>query len=168
MIEFLKIFAYISSGIALATSAIFGVGMAFVAKSKNANQFKSEKGLTPRAFGVCAPQIQICRVSSVIFLVLYWISASTGSLAEYQRVCDEISKICEKLNVAWFIFAFFCVILGLLTGILDKSERKREENNKNPPSKSLETPLSVLNQLRTSAFIMGAVYLIIAIFLGGV
>ena len=136
MIKFFSVMINISTIIAMIASAVFVVGILF--KSKSISNVE--------VFNTCNNQIKVCRISSVIFAVLYWFTVSGLSTKECLEGYTNLSTTCSRLGCIWIAFAFLNVIVSVILGIL---KRGKEE-------------LEGMGKLRKSNFVMGAILLIIA------
>lgn len=129
----------VSTALALIASLVFFVGTLF------------ESGLTATAeiFNVCDNQIRICKISSIVFVVLYWFAVSGLPQAECLAGYAKLSAVCFTIGRIWIIFAFVNVVFSMFLGILKRGGSE----------------LAIMGKLRTSCFIMGAVFLVIAFLL---
>ncbi|MBR5020036.1 MAG: hypothetical protein IKY17_00260 [Oscillospiraceae bacterium] len=139
MIKFFAIFANISSWLAIAASLIFYVGI--IGRSRHLTNSKT--------FCNCSAQLQSCRVSSVVFMLLAWFLASGGTRSEAVAGYAALSRTCSRLGYIWVVFAFINILLSLILSIMGRSS----------------SDLEITKELRRPGFIMGAVFLTLSFIL---
>ena len=139
MIEFFSFMIKVSTIMALVTSAIVILGLLL----------KSQTFTEPTVLDNCNEQIKICRISSIVFLVLSWFIVSGQTTVECLAGYSQLSDRCLELGFIWIIFAFVNVCISILLGIM-----KRPKSN-----------LDIIAKMRRSAFLMGGIYLIISVLL---
>ena len=100
-------------------------------------------------FDTCNNQIKVCRMASVVFAVLYWFVVSGLSTDKCLAGYARLSTTCSKVGTIWIVFAFVNVVISVILGI---SKRGKNE-------------LKIMENLRKSSFIMGAVFLAISFIL---
>lgn len=136
MVNFFFVMTIASTIIAMIVSVVFFVGILFESQSV------SDKDV----FNTCNNQMKVCRVSSVIFAILYWFVVSGLQTEECLEGYQKLSTICLRLGYIWITLAFVNVIISIILGIL---ERGKDE-------------LEIMGKLCKSGFMMGASFLVIA------
>lgn len=139
MIKFFSVMENVSTIIAMVASAVFLIGILFGSKSIS----------NVEVINTCNNQTKVCRISSVIFAVLYWFAVSGLPTEECLEGYANLSATCSRLGCIWIVFAFVNVIVSVILGIL---KRGKEE-------------LEIMGKLRKSNFVMGAIFLVIAFIL---
>lgn len=139
MINFFSVMAIVSTIIAMIVSAVFLAGILL----------KSNSISSVEVFNTCNNQTKVCRISSVIFVILYWFAVSGLSTEECLKGYANLSAICSCLGCIWIVFAFINVIVSVIFGILKKGKDE----------------LEIMGKLRKSNFVMGAIFLVIAFIL---
>lgn len=139
MIKFFYVMANVSTIIAMIVSVVFLGGILFRSKSIS----------NVEVFNTCNSQIKVCKVSSVIFTILYWFVVSGLPTEECLEGYANLSATLSRLGCIWIVFSFVNVIVSVILGIL---KRRKEE-------------LEILGKLRKSNFVMGAIFLVIAFIL---
>lgn len=136
MVDFFFVMTIVSTIIAIIASVVFFVGILF----------ESQTVSNRDVFSTCNRQIKVCRVSSVIFAILYWFVVSGLQAEECLEGYKQLSTICLRLGYIWIVFAFVNVIINIILGI---TERGKDE-------------LEIMRKLCKSGFMMGASFLVIA------
>jgi len=136
MVNFFSAMIHVTTILSMAATGIFYIGILF----------KSSSFTNPEVFSVCNNQIKICRVSIVIFSLLYWFVVSGLPSSECLIRYQNLSAICSRLGSAWIIFAFLNIVISIILGI---QKRGADE-------------IATMSKLRNSSFIMGAILLMFA------
>lgn len=136
MIKFFFVMITASTVIAMIASVLFFVGILL----------RSQSISNIDVFNTCNSQIKVCRVSSVIFAILYWFVISGLPTKECLEGYANLSATCSRLGCIWIVFAFVNVIISVILGIL---KRGKDE-------------LEIMGKLRKSNFVIGAIFLVIA------
>lgn len=139
MLPFFTAMIFASTIIAMIASVVFFVGI-FV---------KSKAISKPETFETCNNQIKVCRISSIVFTVLFWFIASGLPTEECIVKYVNLSRLCAIIGSVWIAFALVNVIISIIL-----SFTKREEG-----------AMEIMKKLRKSSFVMGAVNLVIAFIL---
>lgn len=139
MIKFFTTFANISSYLAIAASLVFYIGI--IAKSRNLANADT--------YNNCSSQLKSCRVSSVVFTLLAWFVASGGTREEAIEAYIALSGTCSSLGYVWIVFAFISILLSLFLAIARRGSSE----------------LEIMKNLKSSGFVMGAVFLILSFLL---
>lgn len=139
MISFFSVMTIISTVVALITSIIFAIGILV----------RSQTVTDSDVFNTCNNQMKICRIFSVVLIVLSWFVISGFPEGECLAGYEKLSVMCSELGRVWIIAALVNIVLSILFGIL-----KREKDD-----------LEIMGKLRKSSFFMGAIFLIISFIL---
>jgi len=139
MIKFFSVMTNVSTIIALLASVVFFIGILI----------KSQAVSDVDTFKNCDNQIKVCRISSIVFVFIYWFLVSGLPTRECIEGYNEISATCARLGCIWIVFAFVNVVISIIFGIL---KRGKDE-------------LEIMGKLRKSNFVMGAIFLVLAFIL---
>lgn len=139
MEKFFYIMINVSTIVALITTILFVLGILFKIRSVS----------TLDVFTTCNIQIKACRVSSVVFVILYWFLVSGLPTSECLEGYKALSSICSIWGCVWIVLAFVNVAISIILGI---SKRGRDE-------------LEMMRKMRKSNFVMGAIFLVIGFLL---
>ena len=139
MEKFFYIMINVSTIVALITTILFVLGILFKIRSVS----------TLDVFTTCNIQIKACRVSSVVFAILYWFLVSGLPTSECLEGYKALSSICSIWGCVWIVLAFVNVAISIILGI---SKRGRDE-------------LEMMRKMRKSNFVMGAIFLVIGFLL---
>lgn len=139
MVSFFSIMIDISTVIAMVVSVVFFAGILF----------RCQTASDAETFKTCNNQMRVCKISSVIFAILYWFVVSGLPQEECLKAYEELSATCFRWGRIWIIFAFVSVVISIILGI---SKRGKDE-------------LEIMRELKKSSFVMGTFFLIIAFIL---
>lgn len=139
MISFFFIMIHVSTIIAMVASLVFFVGVFF----------ENRPTSNIEVFNTCNNQVKVCRVASLIFVVLYWFVVSGLSTEECLEGYSKLSTACSILGRIWIVLAFVNIVISVIIII---SERGKDE-------------MEIMGKLRKSDFVMGAFFLVIAFIL---
>lgn len=136
MVNFFSAMIYITTILAMVATGVFYIGILF----------RSASLTNPEVFSICNNQIKVCRVSSVVFSVLYWFVVSGLPSSECLIRYQNLSAICSRLGCVWVIFAFVSIVISIILGI---QKRGKDE-------------VITMSKLRNSSFVMGAILIMVA------
>ena len=139
MLSFFSVMIYVSTFIAMTAFVIFFIGVLFNISSI------TDAGI----FYTCKNQIKVCQIASAVFALLYWFVVSGLSTEKFLAGYTRLSATCFIVGIIWIIFAFVNVVISIILGLSKKG------NNE----------LEIMENLRKSSFIMGAVFLAISFIL---
>ena len=127
MISFFSVMIYVTSIIAIVVTLVFYAGI--LLRNKNISN--------GQVYTSCSTQLKTCKVSSVVFAVVYWFCVS------------GLSKVCSRFGCIWIVFAVVNIALSIVMAITNKD---------------LEA-MTTMGKLRTSCFSMGIIFLVFSIVL---
>lgn len=128
-----------STIIALVTSIVFFIGILF----------ESQAISNTETYFMCDNQIKTCRIASIVFSGLYWFYVSGMASKDCLKGYANLSGVCSRWGSIWIIFAFINIVVSIFLGI---TKRRKGE-------------MEIMDKLRKSSFLMGAVFLIISFIL---
>ena len=134
MISFFSVMIYVTSIIAIVVTLVFYAGI--LLRNKNISN--------GQVYTSCSTQLKTCKVSSVVFAVVYWFCVSGLSKKECLKGYAALSKVCSRFGCIWIVFA-----LSIVMAITNKD---------------LEA-MTTMGKLRTSCFSMGIIFLVFSIVL---
>lgn len=140
MAGFFSAMIYITTILAMAATGVFYVGILL----------RNESLASEKVFSACDVQIKVCKISSVVFSVLYWFVASGFPSIECLVGYQNLSVICSRLGQIWIVLAFVSIVISIIL-IIQKEGKPGE--------------VKTMSKLRNSSFIMGAILLVLAFIL---
>lgn len=139
MTIFFSIMIYISTIISYLVTGLFMVGI--VIKAKGIGDLET--------YNNCNIQLKICKIASFVFAVLYWLIVSGVAQEECLKGYKTLSNTCGRLGCIWIIFAIINIVLSIYLSI---TKRGKEE-------------ITIMSRLRSSSFLMGAIFIVISFLL---
>ena len=119
MISFFSVMIYVTSIIAIVVTLVFYAGILMSNKNISSGQ----------VYTSCSAQLKTCKVSSVVFVLVYWFCVSGLSKKECLKGYAALSKVCSRSNdnngkIKIFLFfdgnnfpgIFSCFKGGLING----------------------------------------------------
>ena len=100
-------------------------------------------------FAICNNQIKICRIASLVFVVLYWFIVSGMTKEECLKEYSKLSSICSVFGCIWIVFFIINIVFGIILAI----SKKGKDNT------------AMLGKMRKSNIVMGVLLLVIAFLL---
>lgn len=91
-------------------------------------------------------QLKTCRISSIVFAVVYWFCVSGLTKSECLEGYAALSKICSRYGCIWIVFAVLNIALSIAMAIAGKDSEA----------------MTTMGKLRTSCIWMGIVFLVIS------
>ena len=134
MIDFFSVMINVTSIIAMVVTLVFYGGIVV----------SSNKISSSQVYASCRAQLKACKVSSVVFAVVYWFCVSGLTKKECLEGYDTLSKICSRYGCLWIVFAVLNIALSLIMAIAKKDSEA----------------LTTMGKLRTSCIWMGVIFLI--------
>ncbi len=134
MIVFFSVMFHVTSIIAMVVTLIFYVGIMLSNKSIFSGQ----------AYISCRAQLKTCKVTSLIFVAVYWFCVSGLSKKECLEGYAILSKTCLRFGCIWIIFAVLNIVLSIIMAITEKDSEA----------------MFTMGKLRTSCFCMGTIFLV--------
>ena len=139
MISFFSVMIYVTSIIAIVVTLVFYAGI--LLRNKNISN--------GQVYTSCSTQLKTCKVSSVVFAVVYWFCVSGLSKKECLKGYAALSKVCSRFGCIWIVFAVVNIAPSIVMAITNKD---------------LEA-MTTMGKLRTSCFSMGIIFLVFSIVL---
>lgn len=136
MTTFFSWMIYVTNIISMLATIIFFVG-AITNNSKISGK---------ETFANCNSQIKLCRIASLVFVVLYWFIVSGMTKEECLEGYSKLSSICSVFGCIWVIFFIINIIVSI---ILALSKKGRDS-------------MATLGKMRKSNIIMGVLFLVVA------
>lgn len=100
-------------------------------------------------FTSCNNQIKICKIASLVFVVLYWFIVSGMTKEECLEGYSKLSSICSVFGCIWIVFFIINIIVSI---ILALSKKGRDST-------------AILGKMRKSNIVMGVLFLVVAFLL---
>ena len=139
MISFFSVMIYVTSIIAIVVTLVFYAGILMSNKNISSGQ----------VYTSCSTQLKTCKVSSVVFVLVYWFCVSGLSKKECLKGYAALSKVCSRFGCIWIVFAVVNIALSIVMAITNKD---------------LEA-MTTMGKLRTSCFSMGIIFLVFSVVL---
>ena len=136
MISFFSVMIHITSIIAMVVTLIFYAGILFSNKNISSGQ----------VYASCSTQMKTCKVTSIVFAVVYWFCVSGLSKKECLEGYAALSKVCSRVGCIWIVFAVANIVLSIFTAIAKKDSEA----------------MTTMGELRSSCFLMGIIFLVIS------
>ena len=133
MISFFSVMINITSIIAMIVTLIFYGGIILDNNISSGQVYAS-----------CSTQLKTCKISSIVFAVVYWFCVSGLTKKECLEGYVALSKTCSRYGCIWIVFAVLNIVLSIVMAIARKD------------SEAIET----MGKLRTSCVWMGVIFLI--------
>lgn len=127
---------YVTSGVAFAVTFLFYGGI--LINNKNISSIQT--------FESCSDQLKTCKITSGIFVLLYWFVVSGMSKSKCLEGYAKLSSTCSRLGCIWIVIAVINIILSIYMGITKKNTEA----------------IATMNKLRSSSFLMGTIFLIVS------
>ena len=135
MISFFSVMIYVTSIIAIVVTLVFYAGILMSNKNISSGQ----------VYTSCSAQLKTCKVSSVVFVLVYWFCVSGLSKKECLKGYAALSKVCSRFGCIWIVFAVVNIALSIVMTI----------------TKAMTT----MGKLRSSCFLMGIIFLVFSVVL---
>ena len=97
----------------------------------------------------CSAQLKTCKVSSVVFVLVYWFCVSGLSKKECLKGYAALSKVCSRFGCIWIVFAVVNIALSIVMTITNKDSEA----------------MTTMGKLRSSCFLMGIIFLVFSVVL---
>jgi len=136
MISFFSVMIHVTSIIAMVVTLVFYAGILLSNKNISSGQ----------VYTACSAQLKTCKVTSVVFAVVYWFCVSGLSKKECLEGYAALSKVCSRFGCIWIVFAIVNIALSIVMAIAKKDSEA----------------MTTMGKLRTSCFWMGIIFLIFA------
>lgn len=136
MISFFSVMIHVTSIIAMVVTLIFYGGILISNKNISSGQ----------VYASCSVQLKTCKVSSIVFAVVYWFCVSGLTKKECLEGYAALSKICSRFGCIWIIFAVLNIALSIVMAIAKKDSEA----------------MATMGKLRTSCIWMGVIFLVIS------
>lgn len=136
MISFFSVMIHITSIIALIVTLIFYGGILIGNQNISSGQ----------VYASCSSQLKICKISSIVFAVVYWFCVSGLTKNECLEGYATLSKTCSRFGCIWIVLIVINIALSIIMAIIKKD------------SESMVT----MGKLRTSCIWMGIIFLVIS------
>ena len=131
MISFFSVMIYVTSIIAIVVTLVFYAGI--LMSNKN----------------ISSAQLKTCKVSSVVFVLVYWFCVSGLSKKECLKGYAALSKVCSRFGCIWIVFAVVNIALSIVMTITNKDSEA----------------MTTMGKLRSSCFLMGIIFLVFSVVL---
>lgn len=136
MISFFSVMIHVTSIIAMVVTLIFYGGILLGNKNDSSGQ----------AYTSFSAQLNTCRVSSIVFVVVYWFCVSGLTKKECLEGYTALSKTCSRFGCIWIVFAVLNIVLSIVMAIAKKDSEA----------------MATMGKLRTSCIWMGIIFLVIS------
>ena len=139
MISFFSVMIYVTSIIAIVVTLVFFAGflLCYIFFSCFV------------VFCCCSAQLKTCKVSSVVFVLVYWFCVSGLSKKECLKGYAALSKVCSRFGCIWIVFAVVNIALSIVMTITNKDSEA----------------MTTMGKLRSSCFLMGIIFLVFSVVL---
>lgn len=107
MISFFSVMIYVTSIIAIVVTLVFYAGILMSNKNISSGQ----------VYTSCSAQLKTCKVSSVVFVLVYWFCVSGLSKKECLKGYAALSKVCSRFGCIWIVFAVVNIALSIVMTI---------------------------------------------------
>lgn len=139
MSAFFSVMIYTSIIISYLVTGLFMIGI--LVKNKAIGDIET--------FNNCNTQLKTCKTASIIFIFLYWFISSGKSQVECLKGYETLSTIGARLGCIWVIIGVMNIVLSIILSI---TKRGKDQ-------------ITIMNKLRTSSFLMGAILIVISFLL---
>ena len=136
MINFFSVMISVTSIIAMVVTLIFYGGILLSNNNISSGQ----------VYASCRTQLNACKVSSIMFAVVYWFCVSGLTKKECLKGYATLSKTCSRYGCIWITFAVLNIALSIIMAIAKKDSEA----------------MTTMGELRTSCIWMGVIFLVIS------